>query len=440
MRIVFAFSLALGVSVAAAAAPDSDLAPPGAVRVSGELAQSLIDEDFRRFDPDYAEHRATLGDRLTALRRTLIALQANGNDMECANQIYLEAKWLHRYTAFWTRLEHRLDDLAASLDHPDQAFAAEQSPTDGLWGACYEEPFFKVEATALALIELEGIGEKPRYAIRMPPPFDDPPEALEHVKRLLISDVAHTGVDHRGELGNIGTVASIAYFKEYLQDYLNETEGLPRNEGGPGARTGEYRTLLLDFIDGWQDPVSGYWGPLYRSEGRVFRVADLSYTFHIISYRKGDVHFWPQIVATTMAIRNEPYPFGWMHAGEYVNHNNYDVAKILKLGWPYMSSGERKLLAEKIRGMLRWTLESSLQADGSFKTVPAFFSSKGADFYFGVAFLKTIGYWDKSNRFWTTEDFPEAAEVCDRIKAKLVAMALKSHESESALGQLKNAC
>ena len=37
--------------------------------------------------------------------------------MECSNEIYLEAKWLHRYTADWHRLDRRLDDLDKSLGH-----------------------------------------------------------------------------------------------------------------------------------------------------------------------------------------------------------------------------------------------------------------------------------------------------------------------------------
>jgi hypothetical protein len=42
--------------------------------------------------------------------------------------------------------------------------------------------------------------------------------------------------------------------------------------------------------------------------------------------------------------------------------------------------------------MLHRTLTSSLQPNGTFKTVPPFFSSKAADFYFGVSFLQTIGF------------------------------------------------
>jgi hypothetical protein len=90
--------------------------------------------------------------------------------------------------------------------------------------------------------------------------------------------------------------------------------------------------------------------------------------------------------------------------------------------------------------MLQWTLSTSLQTDGSFKTVPTFFSSTAADFYFGVSFLQTIGFWDAKKRFWTERGFPEAPAVCRRIKAQLIEMGIESHESEVALERLEDSC
>jgi hypothetical protein len=81
-----------------------------------------------------------------------------------------------------------------------------------------------------------------------------------------------------------------------------------------------------------------------------------------------------------------------------------------------------------------------LQPNGTFNTVPTFFSSKAADFYFGVSFLQTIGFWDAEERFWTERDFPEATAICSQIKTQLIEMALQSHESEVALQRLENSC
>src|SRR5262249_9684841 len=133
---------------------------------------------------------------------------------------------------------------------------------------CYEEPFFKVEATTLALIQLAEVGDAPVLAIHLPPPFDTHATALQHVRGLLVSDIAHTGVDNRGELGNITTVASLAYFKDYIQEYLdNKVVGIPRNQGGPGAKTLEYKQSFFKYVQAWQDSASGYWGPWYSSDG-----------------------------------------------------------------------------------------------------------------------------------------------------------------------------
>jgi hypothetical protein len=441
MKRLVAFALAVCLGTAPAGVSFADLPDPKeGTFLRGSEIRAIILKDFLRFDPQYAAHRQRFGNRLDHLAKRLVAIQTEGNEMECSNQIYLEAKWFYHYTAYWDRLEKRLDDLTSSLEQPDQVFATRQSPETGLWGLCFEQPFMKLEATLIALIELEMVGDAPKFAINLPPPFDTPLVAFEHFRDLLVSDIARTGVDHRGELGNITTVASLTYFKDYLQTYLNEVDGLPRNEGGDGAKTQEYTQEFSRLVQAWQDPASGYWGPSYWSDEHLYKSADLSYTFHIISYRRGNVDHWPEIVETTMAIDDEPYPFGWKHDDGYVNHNNYDVAKIFRYGWPHMSPEQQRKAASKIRDMLHWTLNSSLQDDGSFKTVPAFFSSLGADFYFGVSFLQTIGFWDESKRFWTRENFPEADAICKRIKTRLVAMALKTHESNTALTHLENAC
>ena len=49
-------------------------------------------------------------------------------------------------------------------------------------------------------------------------------------------------------------------------------------------------------------PSAGTGVQWYLSEGRLYNAADLSFTFHIISYRRGEVDYWPEIVGTTFAI------------------------------------------------------------------------------------------------------------------------------------------
>jgi hypothetical protein len=242
-------------------------------------------------------------------------------------------------------------------------------------------------------------------------------------------------VDNRGGW-NLATVASLAYFK-ITSEYLNE-----RSQGFRGTRRTRaesigYRLDSTNMFKRGRIPSAGT-GAVVSDEGQV--VQDHRPELYIpSSLQGGQVDRW-EIIDTTVGIKNDPYPFGWKHADGPNNHNNYDVAKVFRYGWPHMSAEQRRRAASVIADMLHWTLTSSLQMNGSFKTVPTFFSSVGADFYFGVSFLQTIGYWDPAKRFWTEQDFPEAAATCKRIKTRLVEMALKSHESKSALTHLENSC
>jgi hypothetical protein len=76
----------------AAGLPD----PADAVLLRGNEVKALVQKDFIRFDPNYLGHHERLGQRLDGLGQRLAGLQAAGNEMECSNEIYLEAKWLYR--------------------------------------------------------------------------------------------------------------------------------------------------------------------------------------------------------------------------------------------------------------------------------------------------------------------------------------------------------
>ena len=128
---------------------------------------ALIARDFARYDPNYEKNKAARRQMLADMARRLFAFEAQGRNMACARQIFVEAKWLVGYTADWRRVDRRLKDLAKSLLQPDQAFAAAQSRTDGSWGACYEAWFMKVEATVDALGRLADRGETPQHPIRL---------------------------------------------------------------------------------------------------------------------------------------------------------------------------------------------------------------------------------------------------------------------------------
>jgi hypothetical protein len=410
-----------------------------ALSVAGQEIERLITSDFIAYDPNYLQHKAVYGDRLHALARELAAIQATGNEIACSNQIYLEAKWLYHYAADWPRLDRLLSRLAESLRVPDQSFAMRQSPEDGLWGVCYDEWFLKVGATFEELEELYEDGRTPKYPIRGLNRINSSLKLPTYLQSLLISDIATSDRNNRDELGAMAATLAAEYFKPYLQEFLKESvPGIPRNQGI--YDTSDFVAVYRDFLLSWQNSETGYWGAWYRSTGRVYVSADLSITYHTIAYRRGQVDHWPEIIKTTLRIKNEPYPFGWAEHGHLNNHNNYDVARILRYGWPHMTPDERRQSAEEIRAMLLWTLNSSLMPDGSFKIGLAFFDSLAADYYFGVSFLDEIGFWDPEKRFWGEANFPDALALCCRIKSRLTQLQLDQPETDGALEKLERSC
>jgi hypothetical protein len=431
----------LAVNLASCSLPPRsplDLADRALV-ASGEQINRLKETEFVAYDPAYRVRRARFGERLPALASKLASLQASGKDMICSTEIYLEAKWLYNYTADWPELDRQLARLTESLRHDDQTHSRSQSL--GLGGSqnCYDQWFLGAEATFTALEEVYDAGRTPRYPVMRPHPIDTPQKLEAYLNSLLISDIAKTGRDNRAELGGLATLLSAAIFKQSLREFLeNAFDPLPGKTGSASFR--KLAAVWENFVSEWQDLETGYWGAWYRSNGHVYKTTDLSITYHIIAYREGRVSHWSRIIDTTLRISDDPYPYGWLHDGHLTNHNNYDVARILRYGWAHMTESQRRRAREGIHRMVTWTLNESLNPDGSLKIDPTFFSSLAADYYFGVSFLDVIGFWDRSKRFWTDVDFPDAANVCRRLRARLSDLQSRDYQAVVALKRLNDTC
>ncbi|MCP4317730.1 MAG: hypothetical protein GY789_17350 [Hyphomicrobiales bacterium] len=129
-----------------------------------------------------------------------------------------------------------------------------------------------------------------------------------YLNALPISDVGESGVDNRGELNATMTLAGLGYFKKPFGEYLAEhATGLPRGQGT--YTVGPFAGSFERFLRATQDPITGYWGAVYRSDGRLYRSTDLSMTSHIVGYRKGQVDFRPAIVKTTLRIATNTSEF-----------------------------------------------------------------------------------------------------------------------------------
>ena len=391
----------------AAAVPRPDLEHPARKR-----------REFVAFDPGYKYSQNERAEKLRALGKKLRAQEAAGHKTACAHQILSETMWMLSSTADFKRIDQRLHDLEESLAHPDrEAIADEQDSQDGSWGACSTEWFFKVNASYDHISKRSNKGEKPRYETRFLDRINSPELLTNYFLSVAVSDIPHTGVDHRRELN---------------ESLSNIMRLILRDRPVGYAWHPALKETLMDLIlHRLRNPETGYWGESYVRDGRVEFVDDLSVTFHVISYLHGDVPDLPKVIDHTLAVKNLEYPIGWLEDAHYVNHHNMDVVTLFKLGWPRASDAQKAVIATEIKKMLQWCLSESLQPDGSFKRNEA----DGADSLeestaWGVAFLDRIGFFDQSKRFWTSQEFPEA----DGIRQRIIACIVKHRDTGGAGG------
>lgn len=378
--------------------------------VVGDAAADRIDALFLEYDPAYPENFAARERRFNALAERLFARAARGQDNQCSGQIFLEAKWLLGYTAWWSRLDARLDELEASFAVADQSFAAEPSPGDGFYGRCATEMFIRVEDTLVNYFELAEHGQVPAVERQPLEELRDPKKMTAFFEAHLISDIPETGEDHRSRLGGLASIIAAADKRDPVIEMARSTV---RGPDLMPERAAEMRAQFNYLVDWWQDPTSGYWGAWYREGDRVFKTTDLSITYHLVHARRGRVHHWPELIETTFAIRDQGYPFGWLSDGHWTNHNNYDLARLFRYAWPHMSDPQRREAAATLQEMLSWSFEETVQPDyRGFRADPELSSSLGAEFYFGASFLVASGFFDPQPWYGPPERPAPPRDVC----------------------------
>jgi hypothetical protein len=378
--------------------------------VVGDAAVDRIDALFLKYDPAYPEDFAAREHRFDALAERLFARTARGQDNRCSQQIFLEAKWLLGYTAWWPRLDARLDELEASFEVADQSFAAEPSPDDGFYGRCATELFIRFEDTLVNYFELAARGEVPTVEREPLEGMRDPKKMTSFFERHLISDIPETGEDHRSRLGGIVSIIAAADKRDPVIEMARSSV---RGPDLTPERAAEMRAQFNHLVDWWQDPESGYWGAWYRDGERVFKTADLSITYHVVHARRGEVRHWPELIETTFAIREQVYPFGWLSDGHWTDHNNYDLARLFRYAWPHMSDPQRQEAARSLQEMIDWSFEESVQPDyRGFRAEPELSSSLGATFYFGASFLVAAGFFDSEPWYGAIEQPAPPRDVC----------------------------
>ena len=394
----------------------------------------LNTEQFCTFDPYYIAQQKTYAAKLSPLQEKLIAIQKTGNSMAASDQKMIECKWLLQYTADWEKLDSKLDDFASSLKNPDQAWAEKQVATDGSWGPCYDQWFLKVDAMIDAVNTLADAGQAPEYPFAFMAPIATPDKMIAWLDGQKTTKIFDDGLDRRDALGAVAAALSQMCFKSEIRDYFKA------NVKGFDL-TDDYISAYKTWLDDWQDDQSGYWGGWFDTKDQgVLKSSDLSLTFHNISYQYGKVDLWTQIFNTTLAIRDDAYPFGWKHNGDFNNHNNYDVTKIFDLGWSKVDGTTQNAASRDIALVLHWCLTKSMTPDGGFIDDPTFYNSVGAAYYYGVSFLDQAGYFGTTAPFWTDKPFPDGPALCCKIQKKIKSEGLDDDEAKAALEKLVDAC
>jgi hypothetical protein len=353
----------------------------------------IKERQFVAFDSHYAEAKAERVSRLRVLGKKVFSLEASGQNIQCAHGILNELVWLLMSTADFKRMDARLRDLELSLA------SLESKPATAAYGTneviapeCLTEWFDQMSWA----YEHQKENKLPVLLDRI----NSPEKLTAYLTAMSVSDISRTGVDHWRE------------FNEALSLLIRMVvrDGLPGYDFHPGLK----ETLLDLVLHRFRDPTTGYWGERYVISGHEQFIPDLSTTFHIVSYLKGAVPDLNKIVATTLATKDMDTPVGWLYNGHVYNHNSMDVVELFKWGWPHATAEQKQAIAVELQKLIRLCLTESLQPNGSFKRSEADASIEEGT-YFGAEFLARAGFFDKSKRFWTDQEFPEAEEIRQRI-------------------------
>jgi hypothetical protein len=138
-------------------------------------------------------------------------------------------------------------------------------------------------------------------------------------------------------------------------------------------------------------------------------------------YLEGAIGYWPQLVHTLLAIRDDRYPNGWLDEIGMTSHNNYDVAVLLRFGWLHMRADQRQEAAKELARLLDWCLTEAVTPQGDI-VARASGESLPESYYFTIAFLDTVGYFDPTKRFWSARGFPEAPALRARLRDRLAIL------------------
>jgi hypothetical protein len=368
--------------------------------------------------PAIAElNRATLPE-IRALERRLDRDEAAGRDAGRLRQAIGELHWRLQYTGDAAAAETTLERVRglASRPLPQDGPARDEL---GSFGVGTDVWFLKLDASADPMLadDFEAGAVPPRFLDRV----NDPRRLASYLDSLLVSRLGEDGVDRRKEL-NFATAALVRLILR------RRPAGYPWDP--------RLEPVTRRFVADWQDAATGFFGADYDIDGRRWRTVDLSLTFHMARYLEGEIGYWPLLVDTLLHIRDDRYPNGWLDDEGITSHNNYDVAVLFSLGWPHMGGDQRRRARHELDRLLRWCLDTAIAPDGTIRA-RAVGESLPDSYYFTVAFLDTVGFFNAARRFWTDREFSDAPEVRTRLEARILELHPAIPMARMALDRLR---
>ncbi|HEY2857729.1 MAG TPA: hypothetical protein VGJ21_04885 [Terracidiphilus sp.] len=376
-----------------------------------------------RFYWDFSAMRTARNQRLKELNPELRPLirelgrhQAAGENMQYSMHVYRAIRWRLNFTPDVASTRARMRDLQTSLDRPDeQAQATRQVPEDGSWSmgidpsVWYLRLYYTVE---------DGLtrDHDPEYPLHILDRINSPEKLNGQLNSALYDDFTRTGEFKREELDETASAIMRLLYGHKRTGYTFD------------PRLGD---AMRDYLNKWQNPATGCWGQWAVDRyGRVWKMDDTGITFHVISDLHGQVQHLDRIALRLVDLEKLDYPAGPRMDGRYENHLSWDMVIVFRYAWPSLDEPARARVREQISKMLDSCLQS-LQPDGSFRTSEIDDTVGDANMY-GAWLLRDAGDFDPAKRFWTDENFPNAAQVRARIKTRLETMGLADPSLKSA--------
>jgi hypothetical protein len=361
----------------------------------------VIDAQF----PAVARLRRAMKPEIRKFEARLDQEETAGKDTASWRLTLRELRWRLEYTADAAAIAATYDRLHAAisvLSLPDTA--ARGGNGNGGFGT--DVWFLQLDALADQMLaaDFDNRGELPSFLDRV----NHPCRLKDYLEGLQVSRPVEDGIDRRKEL-NFATAALVRL--------------ILRRRPGNYFWNPRLEIVLRQFLAAWQDPVSGFFGADYLIGSSRLRTVDLSLTFHMARYLEGRIEYWPQLIDTLFGMRGHRYPHGWLDETGMTCHNNYDVAVLLQLGWLHMRADQRRCAREELGRLLDWCLTAAVAPDGGL-LARAVGESVPESYYFAVAFLDTVGYFDPATRFWSDRSYPDAPELRAGIERHLQMLPL----------------